>query len=53
MGNRDRPGRDPKKAKKKDPRAARTLTSAALAQPMPLPELVRKKKREDFEVLER
>ncbi len=53
MGNRDRPSRDPKKPKKKDPRAAKSLAATALAQPVPQPELVRKKRRDDFGADER
>ena len=53
MGNRDKPSRDPKKPKKKDPRAAKSLSAAVLSQPMPMPELVRKKRRDDFGADER
>ena len=53
MGNRDRPSRDVKKPKKKDLHAVKSITGSALAQPMPVPELVRKKRRTELEVEER
>lgn len=50
MGNRDKGHREPKKPKKKDAHDVKPLSStAALAQPMTVPEVVRKKKREEPE----
>jgi hypothetical protein len=46
MGNRDKGGREVKKPKKKDTRELKPLSpTSALAQPIPAPEVVRKKKR--------
>ena len=47
MGSRDRPGHDVKKPKKKEARPSKPLASSTLAQPLPMPELVRKKKRNE------
>jgi hypothetical protein len=45
MGNRDRPKGDVKKPKKVDLHQSKPLTSTALVQPQPVPELVRNKKK--------
>lgn len=47
MGSRDRPGHDEKKPKKKEARPSKPLVISALSQPLPVPELVRKKKRSE------
>lgn len=48
MGNRDRPGRNQKKPKKKEPGTAKPLSlTIVTAPPTTMPELVRKKKRQE------
>jgi hypothetical protein len=47
MGSRDRPGHDVKRPKKKEAVPSKPLVSTAISQPVPVPELVRKKKRND------
>ncbi|MHB1004304.1 MAG: hypothetical protein ACYC3S_01530 [Chloroflexota bacterium] len=53
MGNRDKGNREVRKPKKKDPREVKSLSTSALAQPSPVPEVVRKKKREEPEEADR
>ena len=48
MGNRDKPKNDPKKPKKNDPRVHKVLLpSPGIGEATPVPELVRKKKRNE------
>ena len=48
MGNRDKPKNDVKKPKKNDPRAHKALLpSTGIGEAVPVPELVRKKKRNE------
>lgn len=50
MGNRDKGGREVKKAKKKDPRELKSISNTpAIAPSAALPEVVRKKRRPEPE----